>query len=70
MLLHTCLAKHVDVDPGRNKVGEPSSHDHNAPALEQGPGVEGCPLLEGFQLSLSTFDSLPANKTQITSSAA
>ena len=59
-LRRTCLAQHVYVDPGRHKVGQPTSHDHNAFTLEEGVGVGRGALLKGVQLSLCTLDSIPA----------
>ena len=60
--MHACFAQHVDVDPGRYKVGETAGHDDNAPALEEAAVVGRCILLKGLQLSLSTFDGSSVSK--------
>ena len=59
----TCLAQHVYVNPCWYKVGQPSSHDHDALPLEQTLGIGRGLLLESGQLGLCTPDSCPATDT-------
>ena len=55
--MHACFAQHMDVDPGRYKVGESARHDNNALALKEAAVVGRCILLKGLQLCLSTPDT-------------
>lgn len=59
--MHACFAQHMDVDPGRNKVGESAGHDDNALALEEAAVVGRRILLKGLQLSLSALDTSPVS---------
>ena len=60
--MHACFAQHMDINPGRYKVGEAASHDDDALSLEEAAVVGRCILLKGLQLSLSTLDSSSASK--------
>lgn len=60
--VRACFAQHMDVDPGRYKVGEAPGHDDNALALKEAAVVGRCILLKSRQLGLSMLDTGPVSR--------
>lgn len=62
--VRACFAQHMDVDPGRYKVGEAPGHDDDALALKEAAVVGRCVLLKSGQLCLSALDTSSVSKQE------
>lgn len=62
--VRACFAQHMNVDPGRYKVGEAPGHDDNALAPKEAAVVGRGMLLKSGQLCLSTLDTSPASRQE------